>query len=257
MNERDQKIVEAIENLPAIFGKNDQKKKAISIARSKIGRGATKIFYAESCWTLAERESKLTTLIDEVKTELLGDYLDRLSNYSGQAWFKVKAGKGKSEKSCRCKIDIFKGAPCSYTPSPEQGTSSFYAPVSMIYVDTDGQSWLPVFFVKQKLAELQERASYRVGRYERVAAQAAQWPGAGQYFDQLKKIFPSEKEIQSAIEEKKIETAKLEAKEESDRQLQEELEEKRKKEAAAAVKREEKNLFCGGNKSRYHRRRRR
>lgn len=200
MNEKDQTIVDAIENLPAVYGPDHKKQKAINLAKYHFREKKEAVFFAESGLSIDQRKELLQEVVDRIKKKIV-----RLDEYSlwhggeikqdGMRWLEVKAGKGKTEKSRRCKIEIWK-AHGNCKDEWEKGISSFYAPATMV-LECGGKAYLPEFFVTQKL----ERRYPKF--YRKIPTGEVCWPVDSEYMQRFLPLLPTEKEIEQDIAVKK------------------------------------------------------
>lgn len=238
MNELGQKIHDVICDLPAIYGTDNKRKKAMVMAYDQFRDKIEAIFCAESCLSITKRKELMWEVVDKVKHKIvkLDEFQIKNTNEyktDGIRWLEVKAGSGKTEKSRRCKIEIWKVyGNCS--DEWEKGTSSFYAPASMV-LECEKRTYLPEFFVEQKLDELRLRSPRSQG-YSRIPAAEVCWPGAAEYMQKLISLLPTEKEIEQAIEDKRINDAKLKQQRQEEEALRKIRDEERRKLAEKAAK---------------------
>ncbi|SHJ16210.1 hypothetical protein SAMN02745165_01656 [Malonomonas rubra DSM 5091] len=238
MTEIEQEIFEAIEALPAIYGKADRKEKAIAAARqvfeNRLGR-IQQIFSIDSPLDLDSRLEELNDIV-----EWIGFSLRKFPHTI--KWLCVKVGKGPSEKSRRCSIEVYRGEPGpnpQYTPSI--GKSTFITAASIIYSDAEGNAWLPEFVVKEGLEGVKQRAKYRSQQYVRVPVAAPTWPGKEEYLSRLTALLPSQEEIDKKQEKRKVQAEKKRKEDKARLAAQKlELEKKRKLEEQKAAEEKQK-----------------
>lgn len=187
--------------------------------------------------------------------EILVERIENVLKSEKMTWLEVKATKGKTDKSKKCSMEIWKGfEPTAenishYGCHPEQGTSTFHAPTSMIYTKENGTSWLPTFFVRQKLSELSSRSSYKSGRYSRLPIQSDCWPQKQQYLDVLLSQLPTQDEVDQNNREKEQQDKIKEREDAIEREKQQkEYEISMKKKKAAKEKDEAKKAAAKAKK---------
>ena len=134
------------------------------------------------------------------------------SAFSGNTYYNIKSGKGKTEKSRKITMRVQKGASSPGYPDyiPPQAGATFFVPTSMI-LRSDGREYLPRFVVEEKLAELQSRSRYCSQAYERIpVVSPVPWPLKDEYLTGILAQMPSVSEMLATIERKK-EDARSEA----------------------------------------------
>lgn len=236
MNEREQAIVSTIEEIPALYGKLDRQEEAVKSVRKLFADQVNNIFFVEFSADRATRVTKLENIAEKAGPLLC-------TRPHKMKWLRIKTGKGKTEKSRKCTIEVFKGEFHPDYEPPETGMVTFYAPASMIYEDAGGDAWLPEFFVIKKLAETKERSRYRFQQYDRIVNQDAFWPGKEEYLTALIALLPSQEEIDKTQEELSVRAAHQRKENEARfaAQRTEQEERKRVEEAKAAAAKKKKD----------------
>ena len=117
----------------------------------------------EAAKSRAACESVLDLYIEKLWKSLLA---------TNRGYHQVNVRKGKTDKSKKVEIQCFAG------DTDTKVTSSFYVPASIITLTQDGNSgYLPAYFVRKKLDELQTRSRYSSQKYKRIPITQSRWPG--------------------------------------------------------------------------------
>ena len=198
MIKHEQKISDAIEAIPALYGQPERKEKAIKAVKQVFSfwtNNINEIFLVDSSLDLETRIEKLREIIEKIG-RLLCDYPH------GMKWLKVKTAKGESDRSRKCTIKIFKGEQHPKGDPPETGESTFLAAASIIYFDAEDEGWLPAFVVREGLSKNKQNSKYRSQQYDRVPISAPSWPGKEEYLANLIALLPSRDKIEQELKER-------------------------------------------------------
>lgn len=192
---------------------------------------------------LGAAETAIRRYVDRVERALL---------IVKRGYYPVKAGKGKTDKSRRIRIECR----CGDRPDAPAIVSSFYAPASQVVLGPPGprglrNAYLPCFIVMRELKEVAARAQYNSQRFDRIPIAHACWPPhfKQQLFDALVSQLPHADIIADEIRarearqemsmKQQTEAAQLEAQK---RDIDPEMREKKQTKAKAARLRREQKM---------------
>ncbi|EKA7351663.1 hypothetical protein OL320_003746 [Vibrio vulnificus] len=164
--------------------------------------------------------------VDEIKkkAEHFADQLERVLIKNGQAFVCVKVAAGKTNKSIKATVKTRYKSSCD-EGGEFFGSSSFYAPVSMLI----NEKYLPIWFVNKKIKENSARTKRKYNDV-RVCNEEPCWPKKSDFlayfFDsiELESLMANESKYQrlikeaNAIEAKNVLKRQVKRQEERDQQ---------------------------------------
>ncbi len=138
------------------------------------------------------------------KVERFADQLEKVLIKNGQAFVYVRVAPGKTDKSIKATVKTTYNNSCD-EGEDFSGSSSFYAPVSMLLKET----YLPIWFVNKKIKENTERTKHKYNNV-RVCSEAPCWPKKtdflAYFFDsiELESLMANESKYQRLIKEANV-----------------------------------------------------